>query len=228
MLNLEQSVRRILHTCYDLHGQAGQRVIDHQLRVGRYTAALLEALDPCGKDGIDSRDRAGLGGTSGMWLKAAGCLHDIGRSRWPTYMLDYQSSLTDEERELIMNHPRQSLELLERVCKEYSTRSPSHLGMVAVASHPLVREVCLHHQERYDGNGYPDRLIGHAIPLSSRIVAVADNWDALLTRPNGNGKPYTRLDALAALRDREKTYLDPELTERFCMRIAEAYCTKDA
>jgi HD-GYP domain-containing protein (c-di-GMP phosphodiesterase class II) len=89
-------------------------------------------------------------------------LHDIGKLAIPPWVLEKPGPLSESERRLMRAHSTMGQRILER-------------KPVLMALGPLVRAT----HERWDGNGYPDRLKGPAIPLPSRIVAVCDAWDAM-------------------------------------------------
>jgi hypothetical protein len=91
-----------------------------------------------------------------------GYLHDVGKITIPDAILNKPGALDAEERSVIETHPRSGYELV----------------LPALELHECVGAV-LHHHERWDGTGYPDRLAADAIPLIARVVAVADVWDAL-------------------------------------------------
>jgi putative two-component system response regulator len=78
----------------------------------------------------------------------------------------------------------------------------------------LAREIALCHHERWDGEGYPHGLMGEAIPLSARIVAVADVYDALV-----NKRPYKPAwspdDALKEIRSQRGYHFDPQVVDAF-------------
>ncbi|MEI7842989.1 MAG: HD-GYP domain-containing protein [Gallionellaceae bacterium] len=93
----------------------------------------------------------------------AGLLHDVGKMMIPDEVLNKPGKLTDEEFEIIKNHPRRGWEVL--------SASP---GANAVAL-----DVVLHHHERVDGTGYPEKISGEALTLFSRMGAVCDVYDAL-------------------------------------------------
>jgi putative nucleotidyltransferase with HDIG domain len=102
---------------------------------------------------------------------ARGCLlHDIGKIGVPTMILDKPGRLTAEERALIERHPVIGVEILAPL--------PVFSSVL-----PIVRS----HHERVDGAGYPDRLVGEAIPWLARITAVADVFDALTSE-----RPYRK------------------------------------
>ena len=93
----------------------------------------------------------------------AGMLHDLGKAAMPQDVLNKPGKLTEEEFELIKQHPVRGYEMLRAG------------GAVSEA----VMDVCHHHHERYDGTGYPGRLAGEQISLLARMGAVCDVYDAV-------------------------------------------------
>jgi putative two-component system response regulator len=100
--------------------------------------------------------------------QVAGQFHDIGKLDVPREILDAPRRLTPEERQLIERH------------SILGGRRIRDLGATPVLS--FVEDVALHHHERFDGNGYPDRLAGEAIGLPARVTAVGDVYSALWER----------------------------------------------
>jgi HD-GYP domain-containing protein (c-di-GMP phosphodiesterase class II) len=99
-------------------------------------------------------------------LALAAKLHDVGKIGIPDNVLLKPGRLDAEELNLMRSHPRRGYDILTSILDD---------DELAVAS------VVLHHHEGFDGAGYPDRLKGEAIPVMSRIVAVADSYDAMAT-----------------------------------------------
>jgi response regulator RpfG family c-di-GMP phosphodiesterase len=97
-------------------------------------------------------------------LQFGSILHDIGKIYIPESVLQKPGSLDDEEWDVMKMHPVIGADLI----KDISYLAPAI---------PVIR----HHHERWDGKGYPDGLVGEAIPLEARIVAVADSLDAMTT-----------------------------------------------
>ncbi len=97
-------------------------------------------------------------------------LHDIGKIGLPDAILDHPEALTPEQREVVEIHPQLGCDILERLARTHGD-SLTFLGM--------ARAVVRSHHERWDGNGYPDRLAGQRIPPAARLVALADVYDAL-------------------------------------------------
>ncbi|BDU51095.1 HD-GYP domain-containing protein [Haliovirga abyssi] len=92
----------------------------------------------------------------------ASLVHDIGKIIIPSEILNKKSKLTDEEFEIIKKHTNYAYQVLNK---------SEFLGNIA--------KIVLHHHERIDGTGYPEGLHGNNIPLASKIIAVADAWDAM-------------------------------------------------
>ena len=99
-------------------------------------------------------------------IELAAPLHDMGKIAIPDAILLKPGPLTDQETQIMRRHPRIGHELL----------SGSQNRFIQAGA-----TVALRHHERYDGSGYPDGLVGEAIPLEARIVAVADVFDALIS-----------------------------------------------
>ena len=98
-------------------------------------------------------------------LKVGGLFHDIGKIGVPDSILLKNAKLTDEEYSEIKNHPSIGAHILSN-------------ATIFKDALPVVK----HHHERYDGNGYPGKLKGEAIPYLARITAVADSFDAMTSR----------------------------------------------
>ena len=125
-------------------------------------------------------------------LAQGALLHDIGKIGIPDNVLNKPGRLDPEERAWIEQHPI--------------------IGSDIVRSAPSLRnavDVVHHHHERIDGDGYPDRLAGDAIPLHARIAAVADVWDALTT-DRAYRKAWTEAEALAHMQAGRGTHLDED------------------
>lgn len=116
----------------------------------------------------------------------ASALHDVGKVGIPDAILLKRSRLTEAEFEVMKSHVVIGANTLSAVLAQYPGNPFLSIGL----------EICRHHHERWDGTGYPDALAGEAIPLSARIMAVADVYDALRA-----GRPYKPgLDHAAAVR----------------------------
>lgn len=127
----------------------------HLLRMSRYSRLLAEGI--------------GLSEEEAELIELAAPLHDIGKIGIPDDILHKKGQLSDEEIVTMRLHPKIGYDILEGSPSKYL-----HLG----------GEIALAHHERFDGSGYPHGISGADIPLSARIVAIADVFDALTsTRP---------------------------------------------
>jgi HD-GYP domain-containing protein (c-di-GMP phosphodiesterase class II) len=134
-------------------------------------------------------------------IALGGRLHDVGKLMIPDYIVNKPGPLDDEERKIIQQHPIKGVQLLAGVKKSYNISD-------------LALKVILHHHEKFDGTGYPERLRGEEIPLVARIFAVADVYDALTSvRPYKAAWETTIAKAeIAAL---SGTHFDPEVVNYF-------------
>ena len=150
-------------------------------------------------------ERLGLGRRELRDLSYAARLHDIGKVGVPDLVLHKPGPLDDEERELIKGHSVWGADLVGRIP-----------GLEDVAR--IVR----HHHERYDGEGYPDRLVGRDIPLASRILTVADAYVAMTEdRPYRRARPRFEVDH--EFRDCAGKQFDPYVVHALREVVAEAH-----
>ena len=131
-------------------------------------------------------------------IKTAGLLHDIGKIMISSHILNKSGKLSKDEFNLVKRHPEVGYQLL-RTVDEYA-----HLS-----------EFVLYHHECWDGSGYPIGLKDEEIPLFSRIIAVADAFDAMTgERPYQRTK--TQSEAIEELKRGMGTQFDPEIVKIFC------------
>ncbi|OPZ60863.1 MAG: Cyclic di-GMP phosphodiesterase response regulator RpfG [Deltaproteobacteria bacterium ADurb.Bin510] len=139
-------------------------------------------------------------------LCIAASLHDIGKVGVPDTVLLKPGRLDPEEYETIKQHPEIGANIIQPII-------------------PMRREadIIRHHHESFDGKGYPDGLKGYEIPLLSRVIALADAFDAMTSdRPYRKGLPYDT--ALAEIERCKGSQFDPELAEVFMTMIRTNYC----
>jgi diguanylate cyclase (GGDEF)-like protein/putative nucleotidyltransferase with HDIG domain len=146
-------------------------------------------------------ERVGLDEEQVELTRLAGSLHDLGKLAIPEEILRKPGPLTDPERLVLERHPQIGFRMLES------------LGVDPVA------EWVLHHHERWDGTGYPDRLGGLRIPLGARILFVADAYDAM-TSDRVYRSRLTAEDALDELRRCAGTQFDPEIVQALADELA--------
>jgi len=131
-------------------------------------------------------------------LGLAALLHDVGKISTPDSVLLKPAALNEEERAVVRMHSERGARLLAAVPE-----------MEEVAS--AVR----HHHENYDGTGYPEGLAGDQIPLASRVIHVADAYDAM-TSPRPFRDALDHATAVRALWSAAGTQFDPEVVSAFC------------
>lgn len=131
-------------------------------------------------------------------LKYAALLHDIGKIGIPSTIINKECELTNEETELIKMHPRLGYEIVKNL---------SFLDK--------AKDAILHHHERIDGKGYPDGLTDDEISLYSRILAVADAFDAMTTGRTYRIIPFTKQVALEQLINNKNIQFDPKIVDVF-------------
>lgn len=136
-------------------------------------------------------------------LKAGALLHDIGKLAVPDYILNKPGPLTPAEFNKMKVHTIVGAEILERVGFPYPVV-------------PVVR----HHHERWDGRGYPDGLKGEQIPITARILAVADSFDTVREdRPYR--KAMTKEQAIQLIKEGSSTVFDPNVVSTFLDHLQE-------
>lgn len=158
----------------------------HSERVTRYSLMIAEEL------GMPEEFREAL-----EW---GGLLHDIGKIGIRDNILLKQERLTLEEVGKLKEHPAIGANIIDMM-------EPKHLLHDA-------KMVARHHQEKWDGSGYPDGLKGEEIPPAARMVAIADAFDAMTTdRPYSKGRPFEV--ALAEIERCAGTHFDPVFAHAF-------------
>ncbi|MGE4572674.1 MAG: HD domain-containing phosphohydrolase [Candidatus Izemoplasmatales bacterium] len=130
-------------------------------------------------------------------VELAGRLHDIGKINIAEEILDKPARLNESERKKINKHPESGFRILSSV--------PEYLD---------IANIVLSHHERFDGLGYPKGVKGHNIPLESRIIAVADAFDAM-TEQRTYRIPLTIEEAIEELKSNKASQFDPEVVDKF-------------
>jgi HD-GYP domain-containing protein (c-di-GMP phosphodiesterase class II) len=130
-------------------------------------------------------------------IRRGSILHDIGKMGIPDDILRKAGPLTDEERQIVLKHPDTAYNLLKQI---------SYLEKAL--------EIPYCHHEKWDGSGYPQGLIKEQIPLSARIFAVIDVWDAL--RADRPYRPaWDKEKVIQYLRSESGTHFDPHVVNIF-------------
>ena len=162
---------------------------DHGERVGALVTTIARAMGQRDEDEL-------------QLLRIAGLVHDIGKIGLPAKLFHKRGSLKPSERKTMQMHCRIGADIIN-----------SASGMQRLAA--IVR----HHHEHYDGGGYPDGLAGDEIPIESRVLAVADAFDAMISeRPYRRALPHE--EAIRRIKQAAGTQFDPNVVAAFLERFA--------
>jgi HD-GYP domain-containing protein (c-di-GMP phosphodiesterase class II) len=177
------------HLLVDYLSQIADRVdgwlssYEHSSAIGRWSTLLALEL--------------GLGAAAARCAELSGRLHDIGKIVIPEAVLTKPGALSDEEWQLVRQHPDFGFRLARMI--------PGYSG---------IAQVIRQHHERYDGLGYPDRLAARDIRIESRVLAVCDSWAAMRA-----DRPYQSAlsedQAREELRAGRGTQFDPDIADLF-------------
>jgi response regulator RpfG family c-di-GMP phosphodiesterase len=172
---------------------------NHLLRLQRYCRYIAE-------EALNLAAFAGQVDASFIdMLESCSPLHDIGKVALPDHILLKPGKLDPDERILMQAHTTIGAETLTEVAKQF--------GFAGGFLH-MAADIARHHHERFDGTGYPDRLVGNDIPLAARIVSLADVYDALRSRRVY--KPaLSHSTAMMAIIDGSPGQFDPALIPAF-------------
>ncbi len=189
---------------------------NHILRTQRYVRLLANAL----KD--HPAYQAHLDEQTIEWLYKSAPLHDIGKVGIPDAILLKPGKLTPEEFEVMKTHTT--------LGRDAIAMAEQRLGRT-VPFLRIAKEIAYSHQEKWDGSGYPLGLQGEAIPVSARLMAVADVYDALISKRVYKGA-MSHQEAVAIVSAGRGKHFDPVMADAFVaheadfLAIARAYADK--
>jgi len=179
---------------------------NHIRRTQHYVRALARKLKP------HPRFRAALDNETIELLFKSAPLHDIGKVGIPDRILLKPGKLTVEEFEVMKTHTTLGRDAI--LAAEKLLDTPSSFLRFA-------REIAHYHQEKWDGSGYPDGLAGDRIPISARLMALADVYDALISkRVYKPAFPHSK--AVEIIREGRGSHFDPDVTDAF-LAIADSF-----
>ncbi len=155
--------------------------------------------------------KRGLGSDFSELMLHASAMHDVGKIGIPDSILLKSKKLSPEEWQVMQQHPR----IGARIIGDHSSKLIS-----------LAREIALYHHEKWDGSGYPHGISGNEIPVSARIAAISDVFDALSSE-----RPYKRAwpieDIIETLRAESGQHFEPIMVELFLENLPEITEIKD-
>lgn len=171
---------------------------DHIMRVSKYTEMIAQALRNRG----DYADVLTDEYINTLTLSAP--LHDVGKISIPDAILLKPAKLTPEEFEVMKTHAAKGAEIIATTME--GLESEEYISMAT--------DIARYHHERWDGNGYPAGLQGERIPLSARIVALADCYDAM-TSERCYKEAFPNREAIAIIRQERGSHFDPKVVDAF-------------
>jgi putative two-component system response regulator len=203
---LEQMQDAIILSMASLAEMRDNETGDHIRRTQHYVAALARRLQPHPRFADQLSDE-----NIDLLFKSA-ALHDIGKVGVPDHILLKPGKLTAEEFEIMKLHTVYGRDMIREVEK--------HLG-TSNAFLRFAREIAYSHQEKWNGSGYPEGLAGDAIPVSARLMAVADVYDALISKRVYKGA-MTHDEAIEILRSGRGKHFDPDVVDAL-LAISEEF-----
>ncbi len=191
---------------------------NHIFRTQNYVGILGQQLQQ-----MHGRYAAELTDTLLAMIVSAAPLHDIGKIGIPDHILLKPGKHTKEEFEIMKTHARLGGVAIEKAIQralKHHGLPQNELNLPALDFLNVAREIATFHHEKWDGSGYPDQLSGEAIPLSARLMALADVFDALVSaRIYKPALPFDQArDLIIAGKGR---HFDPNIVEAFVARYCE-------
>ncbi|WP_127716623.1 HD-GYP domain-containing protein [Halobacteriovorax sp. HLS] len=170
---------------------------DHSINVSMYCISIYKILKPNA-----AREEIVLAGLGGL-------LHDLGKIKIPTHIINNAGKLDDEQFSMIKKHPRFGFDLITK----------SDIDCPGV-DFEIVQRIVYEHHENYNGTGYPEGLKGEEIHLLARITSIADFFDAITTKRSYH-EALTPEDALAVMSKSVGKKIDPALFEIFKKSVSQ-------
>ena len=172
---------------------------DHVFKTAAYTEIILRQMQ---KEGIYADQ------LSEEYIKevvSSAALHDVGKITVSDMILNKPGRLTDEEFQTMQSHTVEGSKIIDKA-----------MAIVAEDTGYLTeaKNLALYHHEKWNGKGYPEGLKGEDIPLSARVMAVADVFDALVSRRSYKA-PFTIEKAMGIIREDAGTHFDPLVAQAF-------------
>ena len=202
-LTQQVSIRALAHLAETRDPETG----NHILRTQAYVQHLAQTLRR------HPRFAAMLNDQYINLLGRSAPLHDIGKVGIPDHILLKPGKLNAEEWAIMQTHAQLGSEAIERA--EADIEMP--LDFLS-----LAKEIARWHHEKWDGSGYPDGLSGEAIPLSARLMALADVFDALIS-PRVYKPPMSFAEARSIIHEGRGKHFDPGIVDAFIADFS-AYC----
>ncbi|MDH4462416.1 MAG: two-component system response regulator [Acidovorax sp.] len=211
-----------LHALATLAEKRDNETGNHLHRTQAYIEALMDYLKG------QPRFAAALGQPhQRQQIAKAAPLHDIGKVGIPDAILLKPGKLTPEEFEVMKTHARIGAEAIEEAMQSVLQIGGTD-GRGALSAHgeltlhflETARQIASGHHEKWDGSGYPAGLAGDAIPLPARLMAIADVFDALISRRHYK-RAFQIEDAVSIIREGRGRHFDPDITDAFLALVPQ-------
>lgn len=176
---------------------------EHIKRVRAFTRVILKYIRKFYPEYHLTKDNVDL-------IVYASALHDLGKIGIPDSILLKPGKLTEEEFEVMKTHTTIGCDLL------------NHFKQEDNEFFQYCYDICRHHHERYDGNGYPDHLVGDDIPIWAQVVSIVDVYDALVSK-RVYKTPYAHDEAVRMIQDGECGEFSPKIIDCFNLAKEEMF-----
>ncbi|MCR5590234.1 MAG: response regulator [Lachnospiraceae bacterium] len=194
--NIVELEYAIVEMCTSLMASRSFIIAEHSIRVEKYMSVFLDYL-------IESRQFS-LEATDAEILKFASKMHDVGKICLSDRIIADMGDLSIQEKEFNHAHTVLGSEAVKKVMNVISDNRFLNYAY----------NMCRYHHERWDGKGYPDRLMTTNIPLEARILAIVNSYDNFRTTNDG-ADPLSHAEAINRIRFWSGTHYDPELVDAF-------------
>lgn len=195
---------KITNIFAELVDQRDNETAEHITRMVRYSVAIAEALR------IKNIPNYAVSRKFVLEIERNASAHDIGKVGIPDDILKKPGKLTAEEWLVMKKHAGVGADIFKSLRES--------LRVFEADFYKVAEEIARYHHERWDGTGYPEGVSGEAIPLSARIVALADVFDAL-TSKRVYKEAYSFEQSVQMIKESSGTHLDPVLVEVFLEHI---------
>lgn len=182
---IEETQHNIIYHLSEINENRSVDIGNHVRRLAEYSWLLAKEL--------------GLSDEDAQLIREATPLHDIGKIAIPDQILNKPGPLDPDERKVMDTHAQLG----------YDTLKDTRMRILQLGA-----EIARHHHERWDGKGYPDQIAGEAIPLASRITALADVYDAL-SHIRCYKPAWAEEQVLETIMDGRGTHFDPQVVDAF-------------
>jgi response regulator RpfG family c-di-GMP phosphodiesterase len=199
---------KITNSFAELVDQKDNETGEHIMRMVKYSVAIAEALREKRLPGYSVNRKFVLE------IERNASAHDIGKVGIPDEILKKPGRLTAEEWQIMKLHAGVGADIFKSLREG--------LRVFDADFYKFAEEIARFHHERWDGSGYPEGLRGSAIPLSARIVALADVFDAI-TSKRVYKEPFSFEQSVQMIKDSAGTHLDPVLVEVFVENIEKIW-----